>query len=133
MSERIRLEARRHEIVLARPLAEALALAAAGAVLLARGWPLSFGGAFLLAVAAARLLPAVWRWERTRLVITTDRLSVSYGTLRRRAAAVGLEHLGPIEVEQTLLGRLLGYGTVTAGDLEIPYVPKPYEISALLD
>jgi hypothetical protein len=133
MSERIRLEARRHEIVLARPLGEALALAAGGALLLARGWPLSPGGALLFALAAARLLPAVWRWERTRLVITTDRLSVSYGTLRRHAAVVGLEHLGPIEVEQSLLGRLLGYGTVRAGELEIRYVPRPHEVSALLD
>jgi membrane protein YdbS with pleckstrin-like domain len=133
MAERVRLDARRHEIVLARPLTEALALAAAGALLLAHGWPLSPAGALLLAAAAARLFPAVWRWERTRLVITTDRLSVVYGTLRRHAAVVALEHLGPIEVEQSLLGRLLGYGTVRAGDLEIPYVPRPHEVSALLD
>jgi Bacterial PH domain len=133
MTERIRLEARRHEIVLARPLAEALALAGGGGVLLARGWPLSPGGAFLIAVAAARLLPAVWGWERTRLVITTDRLSVVYGTLRRQAAVVRLENARPIEIEQSLLGRLLGYGTVRAGDFEIPYVPRPHEVAALID
>ena len=32
----------------------------------------------------------------------------------------------------TLLGRVLGYGTVTAGDLEIACVPRPREVSALV-
>jgi hypothetical protein len=35
-------------------------------------------------------------------------------------------------VEQSPLGRLLGYGTVIAGNLEIPYVPRPGEICRLL-
>jgi hypothetical protein len=30
-----------------------------------------------------------------------------------------------VEIEQGLLGRLLGYGTVVAGDLEITHVPEP--------
>jgi hypothetical protein len=35
-------------------------------------------------------------------------------------------------VEQSPLGRLLGYGTVIAGNLEIPYVARPSEICRLL-
>ena len=76
----------------------------------------------LAAVIAVR---AVWRWERTHVVLTTEKLFVVYGTVRRRAAAVRLERVGAVEIEQSLLGRLLGYGTVVAGDLEITYVPEP--------
>jgi hypothetical protein len=36
-----------------------------------------------------------------------------------------------VEVEQSALGRMLGYGTVIAGDLEIPYVPDPGRVCSL--
>ena len=42
-----------------------------------------------------------------------------------------LERVGPVEVEQGLLGRMLGYGTVIAGDLEVPYVPDPRRVGRL--
>jgi hypothetical protein len=45
---------------------------------------------------------------------------------------VRLERVGAVEVEQSPLGRLFGYGTVIAGNLEIPYVPRPSEICRLL-
>jgi uncharacterized membrane protein YdbT with pleckstrin-like domain len=111
--------------VLARPLLKALALAALGVVLLARGLPVSPLGAASLAVGAVVALRAVWRWERTRIVLADGQLVVVHGTLRRRTAAAR----GAVEVEQTLLGRLLGYGTVTAGELEVPYVARPDELA----
>ena len=107
--------------MLAGPLARAVAVAGAGAALLLPGWPFSAAGAVLLALGALVGVRAVWRWERTRLVVTADRLVVVHGTLRRRSASAPMG--GAVEVEQTLLGRLLGYGTVVAGDLEVPYVP----------
>lgn len=97
-------------------------LAAAGVALLVLGWPLSAAGPIGLAVAALSAIRAVWRWERTRLELTADRLVVVHGTLRRRSASASLA--GAVEVEQTLVGRLLGYGTVVAGELEVPYVPR---------
>jgi uncharacterized membrane protein YdbT with pleckstrin-like domain len=123
--EAVRLEARRHGVVLARPFAESGLLAACGAALVLVGWPFSVAGAVGLAVGAGVALRAVWRWERTRIVVTDERLVVLEGTLRRREASVPLASVGAIEVEQSLLGRLLGYGTVVAADLEIPYVPSP--------
>jgi hypothetical protein len=38
-----------------------------------------------------------------------------------------------IEIEQSALGRLLGYGTVVAGDLEISCVASPREVHGLLN
>jgi uncharacterized membrane protein YdbT with pleckstrin-like domain len=124
-SEQVRLDERRHAIVLAGPLLRAVLFAVGGVSGFVLGWPLSAIGVVLLAIGAAVALRAVWRWERTHVVLTSEKLFVVYGTVRRRAAAVRLERVGAVEVEQGLVGRLLGYGTVVAGDLEITHVPEP--------
>ena len=131
--ERVRLETRPHEVSLARPLARALALSIVGTVLVALGfrygWGLSAAGVLALAGAAVVALADVWRWHATQVVVTTEKLIVVHGVLRRRAAAVRLAR-GTLEVEQSVLGRTLGYGTLVAGELEVPYVPR--EVARLL-
>jgi uncharacterized membrane protein YdbT with pleckstrin-like domain len=133
--EQVRLEARPHGAALARPLAPALVLAAVGAALVLFGsratWGIGLVGVVLLAAGAGVSLVAVWRWDRTHVVLTDEKLFVEYGLAQRRAAAVRLERVGAVEVEQTPLGRLLGYGTVIAGNLEIPYVPDPGRVCRL--
>ena len=119
--------------MLAGPFARALALAAVGIGCMAIGWPASVAGVILQVVGAAIVLRAVWSWERTHVVITTEKLFVVHGTLHRRAAAVRLARLGAVEIEQTLTGRLLGYGTIVAGDLEIDYVPEPRRVYGLVE
>jgi uncharacterized membrane protein YdbT with pleckstrin-like domain len=118
--------ARRHAIVLAWPFAKALALAALGVALLLQGLPFSPVGAAALALGALVALRAVWGWERTRIAVADGELMVVTGTLRRRQASA---RTGAVEVEQTLLGRLLGYGTLIAGELEVRYVPRPRELA----
>src|SRR2546423_3027665 len=88
--ERVCLDARRHGVVLARPLGQALVVAGAGAFLLVQPWPLQLPGAALVVGGALVSLRAVWRWERARLVVTTEKLFIVDGTLRRRASAVRL-------------------------------------------
>ena len=131
--EKVCLEERRHAIVLAGSFARALGLAAVGLGLMAIGWPASIAGVVLQAAGAAIALRAVWEWERTRVVLTTEKLFVVHGTLRKRAAAVRLSRLGAVEIEQSLLGRLLGYGTIVAGELEIEYVPEPRRVYGLVE
>jgi membrane protein YdbS with pleckstrin-like domain len=123
---------RPHGVVLARPLGMAVLLAAVGGSLVALGWPASPFGAVLVAVAALLALRAVWRWERTRVVVTGDELRVVTGTLRQRSATVALSRVGAVEVEQGILGRLLGYGTLVAGDLEVAHVARPRAVARLL-
>jgi uncharacterized membrane protein YdbT with pleckstrin-like domain len=130
--EPIRLDARRHGVVLARPLSRSLLLAALAAGAFLVGWPATVAGALLLATAALLALRAVWRWDRTRVVVTDDRLVVVHGTLRRRSAAVRLHGAGAVELEQTLLGRLLGYGTLAVGPLEVDYVPHARRVARLV-
>jgi uncharacterized membrane protein YdbT with pleckstrin-like domain len=96
-------------------------------------WPLQLPGAALVAVAAAVCLRAVWRWERTHLVVTTDKVLLVDGTLRRRAASVRLRAVEKLELEQSFPGRLLGYGTLVAGPLEIEHVPEPRSVYRLVE
>ena len=133
MDERVLLDARRHGVVLVRPLGRALLIAVLGGVAFLGGWPVSAAGAGLLCIAAVGAVVAVWRWDRTRVVLTGEKLFVVYGTLHRRAAAVRLAKVVTIEIEQSVLGRILGYGTVVAGDLEITAVADPAEMQGLLN
>ncbi|HEX2044063.1 MAG TPA: PH domain-containing protein [Gaiellaceae bacterium] len=125
--EEVRLESRPHGVALVGPLLRPLVLAGAGAALVVLGspvaWPLGVLGALLLGLAAAAAFRAVWRWDRTRLVLTSEKLFVVYGIARRRAAAVRLSRVPALEWEQGPVGRALGYGTLVAGDFEVPYVP----------
>jgi membrane protein YdbS with pleckstrin-like domain len=131
--ERICLDERRHAVVLVGPFLRSFGLAAVGIGCMAIGWPVSIAGVALQGLAAAIALRAVWEWEQTRVVLTTEKLFVVHGTLRRRAAAVRLARIGPVEIEQSLLGRLLGYGTIVAGDLEIEFVPGPRRVYGLVE
>jgi len=118
------LEAHRHGIALARPLSRALTLAVAGAVCLWAPWTATAAaGAVLLGLAAVIVVIAVARWERTHLSVTGSALVIEHGFLSRRSASISLS--GTVfEVERTMLGRILGYGTVVAGELEIDWVPR---------
>ena len=131
--EEVCFDARRHGVVLARPLAQATVLALTGGILLAEPWPLPVLGAALMVIAAAVCLRAVWRWERTHLVVTTDKLCLVDGTLRRRSSTVRLRSVENLELDQTLLGRLFGYGTLVAGPLEIDHVPDPRRLYRLVE
>jgi uncharacterized membrane protein YdbT with pleckstrin-like domain len=131
--EEIHLEARRHGIVLVRPLFWSIVLAGVGGIVLTLPWPFSVAGAPVVALAALVALRAVWKWERTRLVVTTDKVFVVAGTWRRRAHAVRLAAVEAVELEQTLSGRLLGYGTIVVGPLSLDHVPKPKSVYRLVE
>lgn len=121
------MKSHRHGIVLARPLLRALLLALAGAACFLVPWAAAgVAGAALLTLAALLAVVAVMRWDRTHLLLTPDSLVVVHGVLRRASASVTLEPGKAVEVERTLLGRLLGYGTIVAGELEVDAVPRRF-------
>jgi uncharacterized membrane protein YdbT with pleckstrin-like domain len=131
--EEVYLEARRHGIVLVRPLGGAVGLAVVGGALVALPEPFSAVGAVVVAVAAFLALRTVWKWERTRVVVTTEKVFVVNGTWRRRAKAVRLSAVEAVELEQSLAGQLLGYGTVVVGPLALDHVPKPKNVYRLVE
>ena len=131
--EHVCLDARRHTMVLARPLARAVLLAVGGILLLTVPWPVSAAGAVVLFAAAVTAVVAVVRWDRTRFVVTTEKVFLVRGVTRRRASAVMLSSLRLVELEQTVPGRVLGYGTLQAGPLEVEYVPHARRVRDLVE
>jgi len=118
------IETHRHGIALARPLSRAFVLALAGGACFFAPWTaLAALGAALLALAAVIAVVGVTRWDRTHLAVTKNAFVVEYGFVRRRSASVSLN--GTVfELERTVPGRILGYATVVAGELEIDFVPR---------
>jgi len=131
--EEICLEARRHGIVLLRPLVWAVVLGGVGGALVTLPWPLSVAGAGIVGLGAFLALRAVWKWERTRVVVTTEKVFVVNGTWRRRARAVRLAAVEAVELEQSFAGQVLGYGTIVVGPLALEHVPRPKRLYHLLD
>jgi uncharacterized membrane protein YdbT with pleckstrin-like domain len=124
--EHVYLDSRLHGIVLAPALARSFLIAGVGGFLFSLRSPLPLVGAALVLTAALLALRSVWRWERTHAVMTDEQLALVHGTMwRRRTSAVRLERVGAVEVDQSLVGRLLGYATLRAGPLEITHVPQP--------
>jgi len=91
--EEVRINERPHGAALAKPMGRALALAIAGAVVVLVGSSLTWGvaavGALLVAAGAVAAFVAVWRWDRTHVVLTSQKLFVVYGLAQRRAASHG--------------------------------------------
>lgn len=121
--ERVFVDVRRHGVVLVRPFLRAIALAVVGVFLLTMPWPVLLAGPVVIGIAAIWAFAAVWRWDRTRFVVTSDKVFLVEGVARKKAAAVRTQGLRSIALEQSLLGRMLGYGTLHAGPLEVDYVP----------
>ena len=84
----------------------------------------AIAGAVLLLLAALLIVVAVARWDRTHLVLRGNEFTVIHGVLHRKSVRVKIDPGCPVEVERSLLGRVLGYGTLIAGELEVDAVPR---------
>lgn len=133
---------RRHWILLVRNLASP-ALAAALAIglvdVVARGLlPADVRLVLTLAVATPFGLSviAVWlRWEGDSLTVTDQRVVLLEGVFQRTTRVIPLSRVQDVATVQTLLGRILDYGTVEidaagAGGAErFAYVRGPVRVS----
>jgi uncharacterized membrane protein YdbT with pleckstrin-like domain len=132
--EEVFLDARLHGAVLARPIARSSMLVLLGVLALLVPWPpMAVLGAVLIAAGAGFTLRAVWQWERTRLVVTGEKVYVLNGTLHRRARSVRLQAVDAVEVDQNLVGQLLGYGTVVVGPLTVGHIAHPSQVCSLVE
>jgi hypothetical protein len=76
------------------------------------GWLMRILGLILLVFGALRLLGAWLTRATTELAVTNRKVVGKWGVVARRTIEQRLEKVDSIEVEQTILGRILGYGTV---------------------
>ena len=58
-------------------------------------------------------LPAFIRYKTSELGVTTKRVIIKVGLVRRRTLELLLRQVEAISVEQSILGRILGFGSVT--------------------
>ena len=67
-----------------------------------------------LALVAVALLVQEWfRWWITEIAVTNRRVIYKKGFIRRRTNEMNMHKIESVQVYQSILGRMLGYGTVT--------------------
>ncbi len=139
-------ETRPHTASLAWPLAIALlATISFAAVLVALRTLSSTGsatkalaivGALVALAAIGRLFGRVWDWDRTRFRVDRDRVSIVSGRLRVNTEIVPFTLIERVQVRRTVVGRLLGYGTIEISSRgrrsRLAFVPTPERVSDLI-
>jgi uncharacterized membrane protein YdbT with pleckstrin-like domain len=58
------------------------------------------------------ILPLIDRWT-SEFAITNKRVIMKVGLIRRKALEMNLSKIESVNVDQTIMGRIFGYGTVT--------------------
>ncbi|MGC1187755.1 MAG: PH domain-containing protein [Candidatus Acidiferrales bacterium] len=109
-------------IVLIRPALAALLLAAIGAAIVYEAlvpgisppWHTAMivAGAVLLVAAIVRFMAGVVRKNSTEVAVTNRRVLIKIGVAARRSVEVLLSKVESINVEESMMGRTLGYGSV---------------------
>lgn len=144
--ETLAYETRLHWIVMIGHVLLALLLLAVSAALMWYGWQhrtptgalpawLTYLSIAVAIAAIATFLIGYVRRYATEMAVTTRRVVVKKGLLSRSTIEMLLNKVESIEVRESMLGRLLGYGTViligTGGSSE-PFtsVARPLEFRA---
>ena len=70
-------------------------------------------GLVVLLVGVVMLVPPFVTYRTTELGVTNRRVIVKTGLVRRRTLELLLRQVEAISVEQSLLGRVLGFGSIT--------------------
>lgn len=89
-------------------------------------WHLFALGLLLLPVFGLGLVfwvLAYVRYKTTELAITTKRVIVKHGFIRRRTVEISISKVESIQVDQEILGRMFNFGTLViagAGDPQAP-------------
>ncbi len=104
--ESVIARARLHRIIFFKAIVVALAGLAAFYV-----EPIA-GGA-ILALAVLLAVPPLITYSSSEFGVTTKRIVIKVGVIRRRTLELLLRQVEAISVEQSIMGRMLNYGTIT--------------------
>ena len=121
--ETVVYETRLHWIVMLRSIIQAIiAVLLAGGILYyafsSTGAPddqmhlMECGAAVLIIIAVILLVAGATRRNATEMAVTNHRVIVKVGLVGRRTVELLLSKIESIEVQETGLGRMLGYGTI---------------------
>ena len=119
--ETVVYQTRLHWIVLVVPLLLGAAVGLPGLLLVfhaAEGTrndstgPMEMGGAILLFVAFLLIVRGILNRNATEMAVTNRRIVVKVGVAARRTVEMLLSRVESIGVEESVTGRMLGFGTV---------------------
>jgi uncharacterized membrane protein YdbT with pleckstrin-like domain len=113
--ERIVYRARLHRVIFVPPLVLALVGAVAAILIhiyLANPMAAGIVGVAFLIVALLVASPRFIRYMSSEFVVTNKRVIVKVGFVQRQTLELVLAKVETIGVEQTILGRILNYGTI---------------------
>src|SRR6185436_18149136 len=94
-------------------------------------WPLApriLLGILLLPLLGVGLIFLVWAfviYKTTEIAITSKRIIAKFGFISRRTIEINLQKIESIQVDQHILGRLLGYGTIVIAGAGTPSLTVP--------
>ena len=88
-------------------------------------WHLIFFGVLLAPIVIGLvLLVMAWvRYRTTELAITTRRVIVKHGFIRRRTIEININKVESIQVDQEIMGRLFNFGTLLISGAGNPQAP----------
>jgi uncharacterized membrane protein YdbT with pleckstrin-like domain len=69
--------------------------------------------ALLAVIALGLLIPEWFTWWTTELAVTNHRIIYKSGFIRRDTVEILMDKVESVDVDQSIMGRMLDYGTVT--------------------
>jgi uncharacterized membrane protein YdbT with pleckstrin-like domain len=89
--------------------------------------------ALLVIVALILLIPEWFTWWTTEIAVTNHRIIYKTGFIRRDTVEILMDKVESVDVDQSVMGRLLDYGTVTvrgtgAGFEPLRRIARPIEL-----
>jgi uncharacterized membrane protein YdbT with pleckstrin-like domain len=109
--EQIRHQARVHKLAYAVPILAGVALLLSGGWLIANSTPEI--GAVFVAIGLIPFAASYIHYTSSEFAVTDKRVIIKVGFIQRRTLETLLTKVEGIGVDQSVLGRLLGYGTIT--------------------
>ena len=94
---------------------------------------------FWIVISFGTLLIPIFLFQKfSEIAITNNRVVGKSGILRRKTYDFGLKNIESIDVKQTILGRIFGYGDIVitgsgASNLLIPALKSPEEFKKQLN
>ena len=77
----------------------------------------------LFGVGLVFLIIAYVRYQSTELAVTTKRVIVKHGFIRRQTVEINLSKVESIQVDQGFLGRMLNFGTLIVAGTGTSHAP----------
>jgi len=118
--EKVTYKAKLHWVVLAKSALLSLAVAGLAAFVIYQGygWP----GAGILAIAVVPIVVANISRSSAEFAVTNKRVILKTGFIQKKTAEMFLNKIESVGVDQSIVGRIMGYGTIvirgTGGTLE---------------